>query len=509
MKSSSRRDFLRAGAVLSGAGVLGGGAALTAPEAEGAGRASPGRGRLDADVIVVGAGFSGMIAAHRVRQAGYSAIVVDALDRVGGRSWSTTLSDGTFFDIGAGWVCTRSVEIQSLITEFGLQTYFTVGRLPNDGQSLFVGLDGKVTPYSGTPPLSDEALLELAVAVETIDSLGETVPVAAPWTAPRAEEFDAISAGTFFEGLTSNPEALGYLTKQLTGIFGLDPSAVSLLQMLALSHSVDGLANYGQGPGGVNEQRIVGGTQQIPLEIARRLGRRRVLLNSPVRDIEQDDRGVTVRTERATLSGRRAILAIAACVSNFIRFSPPLPPDRAQFMQRYPLGTVLKLQLIYDRAFWRDAGLSGNSFALNEAFITQTVDGGGPLGDDAPGVLVGFPDDDAAREMGRMTPDQRRDLFIQEMIPRFGPQAQDLAKTVIPNYSELIAEDFEFIRGDYGGQPGPRVLTAFGFGPALREPVGRIHWAGTDTSTRFYGSLSGAAQAGQRAADEVIKAGLG
>ena len=232
-----------------------------------------------------------------------------------------------------------------------------------------------------------------------------------------------------------------------------------------------------------------------------------MLLNSPVRDIEQDDRGVTVRTARATLRGRRVILAIATSVSNFIRFSPPLPPDRAQFMQRYPLGTVLKLQLIYDRAFWRDAGLSGNSFALNEAFITQTVDGG--LGVNEPGVLVGFPDDDAAREMGRMTPDQRRDLFIQEMIPRFGAPAQDLAKTVTPNYSELIAEDFEFIRGDYGGQPGPRVLTAFGFGPALREPVGRIHWAGTDTSTRFYGSLSGAAQAGQRAADEVIKAGLG
>ncbi len=162
MKSSSRRDFLRVGAVLSGAGVLGGGAALAAPDAEAAGRARPGRGRFDADVIVVGAGFSGMTAAYRVRRAGYSAIVVDALDRVGGRSWSTTLSNGTFFDIGAGWVSTRSVEIQALIKEFGLQTYFTVGRLPSDGQSLFVGLDGTVTPYSGIPPISEEALLELA-----------------------------------------------------------------------------------------------------------------------------------------------------------------------------------------------------------------------------------------------------------------------------------------------------------------------------------------------------------
>jgi monoamine oxidase len=505
--SFSRRDFLRAGAAVSGAAMLGGGTALAADAAVVA-QPKPGPGGFDADVIVVGAGFSGMIAAHQVSKAGYSAIVVDALDRVGGRSWSTTLSDGTFFDIGAGWVSTRSGEIQALIQEFGLQTYFTVGRLPSDGQSILVGLDGTVTPYSGLPPLSAEALLEVGVAVETIDSLGKKVPVGAPWKAPRAEEFDAISAGSFFQELTDNPEALAFLTKQITGICALDPFAISLLQILALSHSVDGLANYGQSPGGANEQRIVGGTQQIPLQIAQRLGPGRVLLNSPVRDIEQDDRGVTVRTESATVHGRRAILAIATWARNFIRFNPPLPPDSAQLAQRYPLGTVLKLQLIYDRAFWRDAGLNGNSFAINEAFITQTVDGGGPLGVNEPGVLAGFPDDDAARKMGRMTPDQRRDLFIREMIPRFGSQARDLAKTVTPNYSELIAEDFEFIRGDYGGQPGPRVLTAFGFGPALREPVGRIHWAGTDTSTRIYGSLGGAAQAGKRAANEVIKAGL-
>lgn len=94
------------------------------------------------------------------------------------------------------------------------------------------------------------------------------------------------------------------------------------------------------------------------------------------------------------------------------------------------------------------------------------------------------------------------------MVERFGPQARDLSPTIRPNYSELIAEDFEYIRGDYAAQYGPRVLTAFGFGPASREPVGRIHWAGVDLSTRFYGSLSGAAQAGQSAAMEVIQAGL-
>lgn len=515
VRKSTRRDLLKSGAIATaGAGILGGGAAAAETAVQGAQVA--GRGRYDADVIVVGAGFSGMVAAYTLLKARRSVIVIDALPRVGGRSWSTTLSNGKFFDVGAGWVSTRSEIIQDLIQEFRLQTYFTVGRDPGDGLNTLVGLNGQVDRYSEFPPLSDEALLQLGIAIETINDLSESVPTDEPWTAPQAEEFDRISAGLFLEELMDNEEAFTFVMNQLTGLFGLSPYAVSFLQALKMVHSVDGIQNYGQTPGGINEQRIVGGTQLIPLGIAQRLGRRNVVLGSPVRGVHHDGLGVTVNTERNSFRARRVILAVATAVSNYIRFTPALPPDRAQLMQRAPLGAVLKLQLIYDDAFWRHLPdgkggtlqLNGNSFALDDSFITQTVDGGGPLGDDQPGVLVGFPDDDHAREMGRMTQTERRDKFIEEMVHRFGPQAAALSSTIRPNYSELIAEDFEYIRGDYAAQYGPRVLTASGFGPATREPVGRIHWAGVDLSTRFYGSLSGAAQAGQLAATEVLQAGL-
>ena len=83
-----------------------------------------------------------------------------------------------------------------------------------------------------------------------------------------------------------------------------------------------------------------------------------------------------------------------------------------------------------------------------------------------------------------------------------------LSTRITPNYFEFISEDLEWIRGDYASTPGPRVLTASGFGPALRAPFGRIHWAGIDTATIWYQSIDGAAQSGERAALEVVNAGL-
>src|SRR2546430_746462 len=142
-RRSDRRQFLKTAALATaGASVLGA-PAVAAPTR---GRMTPGAA---ADVVVVGAGFAGMTAAYRLHQMGHSVIVVDALGRVGGRSWSTTLSDGTFLDIGAGWTGTTQFSIQRLLHELGLSTYQQYGLGPNQGSSLFVGSDQIVRPFDG------------------------------------------------------------------------------------------------------------------------------------------------------------------------------------------------------------------------------------------------------------------------------------------------------------------------------------------------------------------------
>ena len=113
-----------------------------------------------------------------------------------------------------------------------------------------------------------------------------------------------------------------------------------------------------------------------------------------------------------------------------------------------------------------------------------------------------------ARDLGRLSWTDRQNRIIQDLIPRFTPQVMNLSRNISPNYVEFISQDLEWARGDYAGTPGPHVLTASGFGPAIRAPFGRVHWAGGDTALIWYGSINGAASSGERAATEVVQAGL-
>ena len=340
----------------------------------------------------------------------------------------------------------------------------------------------------------------------TVNDLGETVPLDAPWKAPQAEEWDSQSAGIWLRDNVVTPEARAVSMGNITTIFGLNPSAVSFLHLLWMAHAAGGVQNYGPVPGGAEEFRIIGGTQQIPLRIAARLGHRSLLLDSPVRELKQDADGVEVVSERDTLRARRVIVAIPTYLSGFIRYDPILPADRAQLIQRFPAGSAMKVQLIYKRAFWRDMGITGESFAVN-SLVPQTLDAGGPAGVDEPGILGCFIGDDTARDLGRLSVAARQNLIIQELSHRFTAQVADLSRKIKPNYVEFNSGALEWARGDYAAYPGPRVYTASGFGPAIRQPVGRIHWAGVDTATIWSGSIDGAVQSGERAAIEVIHAG--
>ena len=477
----------------------------------GAGEPGAGQGGegFDADVVVVGAGYGGIVAAYRLWQAGYRVKVVDAMERVGGRTWSTRLSDGTFVDIGAGWTGSTEHLVLQLVDELGLETYLQYGLGKDEGQNLFVAADGTRRRYDGLNfPVGPEAEIELTATIAALDLMAETVPCEEPWTAAMAREWDAISAGVWLRENVKDPEAAAVVRANLTTIFGLDPDAVSFLYLLWDSHMAGGVEKFGPGEGGSVQFRIDGGTQGIPLEIARRMGPDAFILGSPVTEVRQDAGGVSVVSARATLRCARVIVAIPTCLTGFIRYRPPLPPDRAQLIQRVPQGSAAKIHLVYDRAFWRDAGLTGNTFCIDDSLVPQTLDAGGPAGVDEPGILSCFVDDDGARDLGRLGREERKALVLQDLVPRFGPEVLELSSTLAPNYLEFTSQDEEWIRGDYASTPGPRVLTASGFGPAIRAPIGRIHWAGVDTATVWYQSIEGAAQSGQRAALEVVAAGL-
>ena len=222
--------------------------------------------------------------------------------------------------------------------------------------------------------------------------------------------------------------------------------------------------------GGAQQDRIVGGSQLISLRMADELGDR-VQLSVPVRAIRTEPDGVVVGELRA----RRAIVAVPPVLAGRIEYDPPLPAPRDQLTQRMPMGSVIKTMTIYDEPFWRDDGLSGSALSLPgpaQVIFDNTPPNG------SPGVVLGFLEARDARALGRVSEAERREAVVGGLARIFGPRAAKPSGYVEKDWS---AEPYS--RGCYAGVLGPGAWTAYG--TWLRKPIDRIHWAGTETATRW------------------------
>jgi monoamine oxidase len=475
------------------ASLTGCSASTTGPAAD----ASSGPSTRTADFVIVGAGLAGLTAARELVSRGRSVIVLEARDRVGGRVLNHAIGGGDITEVGGEYIGPTQDRIAALAKAVGVDTFDTY----NDGSNLLL-LNGKVSRYPATGLPTDPAVAaDIIRFIGIIDGLAKTVPVDAPWTAPRADEFDSQTLSTFLDAQVRNPG-----TRVLTGtatksLWGAEPRDISLLYALwyvacAGNASTPGsFARLITTQGGAQESRFVGGSQRVATEAAKALGDR-VILSTPVRRIAQTDRGVTVISDKVTVTASRAIVAIPPAVSAFIEWSPLLPSRRAQLLQRAPQGSLVKAEAVYDRPFWRDAKLSGQVIG-DTGLARSTFDNSPPSG--TPGVLFGFVGGTEARDWNDMTASARRDTFLKQTAQYFGPQTRKPKDYVEKNWS-----DEEWTRGCPVAYMPPGVLSDFG--TAMRQPVDRIHWAGTETATYWNGYMDGAVSSGERVAAEVISA---
>ena len=272
-----------------------------------------------------------------------------------------------------------------------------------------------------------------------------------------------------------------------------EPRDVSFLFFLSYLRWGNGLKMLTSIKGGAQQERFVGGAQQISQRLADGLAPR-VVLDTPVRAIEQDSNGVAVRGDGRTFRGRYAIVAVPPLLAGRIHYTAALPAQRDQLSARMPLGSVIKYVATYERAFWREAGYSGEAFSDTGVTVTTFDD---TSHDGSQPALVSFSDGAAAREWSPRTPEERKQAVLAELVRFFGPQAAQPL-----DFAEKDWNTDPWSRGCYVGVTGPGTLTAFG--EALREPCGRIHWSGTETATEWMGYLDGAIQSGHRAAEEVL-----
>jgi monoamine oxidase len=246
---------------------------------------------------------------------------------------------------------------------------------------------------------------------------------------------------------------------------------------------------------GAHQDRIVGGVQLLAERSAEPLGDR-IRLSIPARRIARTgDGGVRVEADSLIVRARSAIIALPPTLAGRLVYDPPLPARRAHLTQRMPHGAVVKFAAVYDEPFWRQQGLNGQA-ASDAGPVTVTFDGSPPGG--TPGILVGYVRGRHAIELGEAGLTQRRAAVLGCLQRFFGGRAAAPVE-----YLDLDWSAEEWTRGCYGGNATPGTLTRFG--PALRTPVGPLHWAGSETAHEWVGYMDGAIEAGERAAWEVMK----
>jgi monoamine oxidase len=442
----------------------------------------------DTDVVVVGAGLAGLAAARAVVAAGRDVVVLEARDRVGGRTLNEPLDvDGKVVEVGGQWVGPTQFRLLELARELGVETF------PSyiEGTSS-IEWRGEIKRYKGLiPRLNPAILLDYEQARRRLDRLARSIPLEAPWTAPNARELDSKTFHTWLRRNTRTAGGRVFFELICEAVWAAEPADVSLLHVLFYIHSAGSWDDLIGTEGGAQEARFVGGSQRVSLRMAEELGDR-VHLSTPVRRIAWDDQGVTVGDVRA----RQVVVALPPTLTARIDYSPILPGHRDQLVQRMPQGTVWKCMAVYDEPFWRRDGLNG--FGTSDTGpIRLTYDNSPP--DGSPGVLLGFLEGDFARRAGLMPEAERRAAVLDVFGRLFGSRARSPERYIEKSWAEE-----EWTRGCYGCYMTPGGWTSFG--EALRAPIGPIHWAGAETATIWNGYMDGAVRSGDRAAAEALRA---
>jgi monoamine oxidase len=484
-------------------GLIGGAAAGAAGAAlAGPAEAKKGKRKRHADVIVIGAGLAGLAAARDVVKAGKSVVVLEARGRVGGRTLNQPIGGGKVIEIGGQWIGPTQDAMAKLAKDVGVKTFKTY----NEGNNLYY-VDGTKQEYASDGPLGavppdPSGIVDAESAILKLDDMANATPRDAPWTHPQAGELDGQTFETWKQQNTTTPHGKFLLDVGIEAIFGAEPRDISLLFVAFYIAGAGNESNPGtferliNTPNGAQDSRFVGGSQLVSIKVAKKLGKR-IVMHAPARRIVQTGSGVRVECDGLTATGKRVIVAMAPALAGRIRYEPALPALRDQLTQRVPNGSIIKCEAVYDKPFWRDAGLSGQVVS-DASPVRVTWDNSPP--DGKPGVLVGFIAGTAAREYGRKSAKARRAAVLNNFATYFGDKALKPRQFHEKNWSDDV-----WSRGCYTGYMGPGVL--LDFGTALREPVGRLHWAGTETSTIWAGYMDGAVRSGQRAAKEVL-AGL-
>lgn len=474
----SRRSMVQA----LGGGMLAGGIGVSGSAKAGLANTA-GRGILD--VAIIGAGLSGLTSARDLLLAGCEPFVVlEARDRVGGRTVNHDIGNGVVAEGGGQWIGPGQTAIFDLARELGIDTFASY----RQGKSVYLVGAEKI---AREPDQASESPI-----IRKLNAMARTVSGNAPWSAKGAAQLDSVSLGDWLESQSPTDDDRMTLFLSATLTYGAPPDKLSLLHYLTLVNAMDSSIQKLEGmKGGAQETRLVGGSYALSARMAEMLGDR-IRLASPVRRIVGWDREVVeLHTATGVVRARQAIVAMSQALCNRITFDPPLPPERAAMHRAWPtIARMRKTVHVYPRPFWRDAGFNGQVLEIGGGLL-WSADNSPP--DASVGILTAF--------------------VKQNAVPADPKRAAPaLAKTFARALGDEALRYEQYHEIDWGtvdewtlsctSPYPPGFLTRWG--KASREPMGRIHWSGTDMAELFPSSMDAAIRSGHRAALKVLAARL-
>jgi monoamine oxidase len=443
------------------------------------------------DVVVVGAGFSGLAAALRLRAAGFTVSVLEARERVGGRVKAGQIA-GITVDLGGMWVAPeKHARLTSLALHYGTETYST--HLEGFNLTTLGDRQVKCQGEDFSAAMSPAGQQNLGDMLACIDALSSNLKPESPWDKADAKSLDACSVSDWLDLNCTEPDARAAFNTVVRSVMCAEPQQISLLFFMTYLKGGGGFETLtSAAPGGAQSSLYHGGMHQISAEMAAEL-EGHVHLGQPVTAIRQKNGSVDIITKSGCFVAKRAIIALSPTMAANIEFSPTLPPLRATLTQNMKMGSVIKVWVAYDTPFWRERGLNGFLLSDEDSFNVcfDVTPPGQPLG-----LIAGFFDASEAVHWSKRSEAERREEVLRTLAKALGDRA--LAPL---DYIENDWTGEQWSGGCYGAYAPPGVLAANG--SALREPVGRLHWAGTEASTRWSGYIEGAILSGERAADEV------
>lgn len=433
------------------------------------------------DVVVIGAGLAGLAAADHLTTAGHDVVVLEGRDRVGGRLHTTEVA-GVKVDAGATWVAPGHTAVRDLAARLGLQF---VPQFHQGKGILDFGGNARVESLTAMAPW---VMLDITRVMNSLQKMVDALPMTAQWEHPRAAHYDSMSYGQWLTSVRALNNTRKFMDMISRVHWGTPAGDVSLFNVMRYIKTLGGLEHMLAVEGGDQQDRILGTTHRLATGLADELGSR-IHLNAPVHRIDRDDDGVTVRTDDKAFRARYVIVTASPTHRSTIRFTPALPEQHYGLARSWRLGALSKAFVAYDRPFWRDQGLSGESVSDETAFLTFDVS---PEAS-GPGILMVFC---SAGGFDALETDERRRRVIRHLTRLYGDAAQR-----VTDYTDFAWGNDAFAPGGPNPAVGPGAWTSFG--RFLREPVGRVHWAGSETADETSGTMNGAILSGRRAATDV------